>query len=119
MLRAPHIHIQIHLDVLVAEPSAGDVAVQADVVVSRVVRGECEAALGGSAGVDDGVAGSEFLRRQRCGRGRGAGREWRDGWGTKDGICGVLWYTRAGPSGAGGRMGEDNETTSRIDVPIQ
>lgn len=46
---------------VVAHPSAGEVGVETDVVVSGVVRGECEAAVVGSARVDDDIAVGQVL----------------------------------------------------------
>jgi hypothetical protein len=61
MLGAADLEVEVHFDVHVREPAAAFVGGQADLVVSRVVAGEGETPIRRSEGVDDSVAGGQFL----------------------------------------------------------
>jgi len=61
LLGRADVNVEVHFDVVVAHPAASQVGVQADVVVSGVGRGECEAALVRPARVDDNVAVRQVL----------------------------------------------------------
>ena len=62
LFRASHVDIQVHLYMLPsAQPSPGDIGMKTYLVVARLVRGECEPAVGGSTGVDDAMARRELL----------------------------------------------------------